>query len=108
MNNVPVFEIYKGLPNFKYIPPKDNWSKLLYHSQSTYKEDANTIVKMKIIKNFSFGRFNQLEEVKRANPLKDVYGELFEGDIIKCNRLIADYLEGSNEEGKIVAKKIGE
>lgn len=108
MNNVPVNEIYKGISKFKYTPPKDNWSHLLYHSKSNYKEFANTIVTMEVVKNCSFGRFNQLETIRRANILKDIYGELFKGDIIKCNRLIADYLEGSNEEGKVVARTIGE
>ena len=108
MNNIPINEIYKGLPAFKYEAPKDNWDKILLKSKSTYKEECNTIEELEIIKDFSFGRFEQLKSILRKNKLKDIPGQLFVGDIIKCNKIIADYLTGDNEKNKIVAKKIKE
>lgn len=108
MTNIPIEEIYKGLPSFKYKPPKDNWDKLLFKSKSNYKEECNTIEELEVIKDFSFGRFNQLISVLRANKSKDIPGQLFVGDIIKCDKMIADCLTGDNERNKIVAKKIKE
>lgn len=104
MNNVPIDEIYKGLPKFKYIPPKDNWNNLLFPSKSNYKKQLNQLEELEVIKDFSFGRFYEINKIIRNNPLKDVNGQLFEKDIIICNKLLADYFMGNNEQGKIVAK----
>ena len=29
MSDIPIEEIYKGLPSFKYTPPKSDWDKYL-------------------------------------------------------------------------------
>lgn len=104
MNNVPVEEICKGLPKFKYTPPKDNWNNLLFYGKSNYKEQINQLEELEIIKDFSFRRFNEINKIIRNNPLKNIDGHLFEKDIIICNKILADYFMGNNELGKIVAK----
>lgn len=41
LNNVPVEEIYKGLPKFEYTPLEDNWDKLLAKGKSTYSKEKS-------------------------------------------------------------------
>ena len=52
LDNVPIKEIYKGLPSFTYTPKKDNWDKFLAPGESVYKKELNTMVKVKCIKNY--------------------------------------------------------
>lgn len=52
LTNVPIKEIYKGLPKFKYTPKKDNWKEFLIESKSTYKEE-NEMYKVKSRINFT-------------------------------------------------------
>lgn len=106
MENVPIKEIYKGLPPFKYQPPKDNWKKLLYPGKNHYKEEFNRTKKIEVIKDFSYSRTYEIDKIIRANPLKDVEGQFFVGDILICNGVTADYFLGNNEYSKIVAKEI--
>ena len=49
LNNVPIKEIYKGLPKFEYEPKADSWDKLLAKGESTYKKDLKTMVSVKAI-----------------------------------------------------------
>ena len=49
LDDVPIEEIYKGLPKFKYKPPKDEWNKYLAKGKSTYNPDDKTLVKIKPI-----------------------------------------------------------
>ena len=49
LNNVPIKEIYKGLPKFEYKPKADSWGKLLAKGESTYKKDLKTMVSVKAI-----------------------------------------------------------
>lgn len=46
LKNVPIDKIVKGLPEFEYTPPKDNYDKLL-NGTSDYKKLKNTKVKVK-------------------------------------------------------------
>ena len=41
LSNVPIDEIYKGLPEFKYTPKKDTWDKILAKGKSTYEEEKS-------------------------------------------------------------------
>ena len=108
MNNVPIDEIYKGLPKFKYTPPKDNWDKFLTKEKNNYKEEFSKIVELEVIKDFSLGRFDELIDLKRYNILKDVKGFLYVRDTFKCNKILADELLGDNPKGIPLVKKIGE
>ena len=49
LNNVPIKEIYKGLPKFEYKPKADSWGKLLVKGESSYKKDLKTMVSVKCI-----------------------------------------------------------
>lgn len=47
MKNVPIKEIYKGLPKFTYTPFEDNWDKIFAKGESQYKKDLATTVKVR-------------------------------------------------------------
>lgn len=49
LNNVPIKEIYKGLPKFEYKPKADSWGKLLAKGESKYKKDLKTMISVKAI-----------------------------------------------------------
>ncbi len=108
MDDIPVDEIYKGLPEFKYKILEDNWNKYLTKEKSNYKEEFNQTVKLEVIKDFSLGRFDELIDLKRYDILKNINGHLFVRDTFKCNKILADELLGENPKGKILVKKIGE
>lgn len=69
MNNVPLKEIYKGLPSFKYEAPKDNWDKLLEKGKSTYQKDLKTMVLVKCIQNYNDIELNELKTIN-SKPYK--------------------------------------
>ena len=50
MSNIPVKEIYKGLPKFTYTINKDRWDELLAKGDSTYEAYLNTPVRIKTLK----------------------------------------------------------
>lgn len=49
MSDIPIKEIYKGLPKFTYTPRKDDWKKFLAEGESTYKEWLKTPVRIKTL-----------------------------------------------------------
>lgn len=66
MSNVDIDKIVKGLPPFKYTPPKSNWGKYL-DNNSNY--NPNELVKVKILK----PRIHLIEEqkvVKRGDEIE--------------------------------------
>lgn len=69
MKNVPIKEIYKGLPKFKYEPKKDNWDKLLAKGKSTYQKDLKTMVLVKCISDYFDIELKQLK-TKDSKPYK--------------------------------------
>ena len=77
MANIPVDEIYKGLPKFKYETPKDKWGELLAKGGSTYQEDLKRIVEVECIKRYSDIELGKLKKV---------------GDKYSVNTVRADYL----------------
>lgn len=78
MTNIPVNEIYKGLPKFKYEPPKDKWGELLAEGESTYQEDLKRIVEVECIK-----RYNDIElgEIKKV-------GEKYKVNAVRADNLV--------------------
>jgi len=58
------------------------------------------MVKVKVIDNFSLGKFNELKNIVRANPNQDLEGRLFKGDIFECTEEMAEYLTKTNAQGK--------
>lgn len=78
INDIPIKEIYKGIPKFEYVAKKDTWNKYLEKGENTYKEDLNTIVKIKCIKNYFDIELNKLVTTK--------------DDPFEVNKIRADYL----------------
>lgn len=58
------------------------------------------MVKVKVIDNFSLGKFNELKNIVRANPNQDLEGRLFKGDIFECTEEMTEYLTKTNAQGK--------
>lgn len=56
-----IFE--KKVTKFEYTPPKDEWNKILVKDKSTYKEEQEKIVKVKVIKSYY-----DMELEKNLNP----------------------------------------
>lgn len=79
MKEIPVEEIYKGLPKFKYEPPKDRYGELLAKGKSDYQELLNTIVEVECIKKYTDIQLNELKmpgnkykvNIVRAEELAD-------------------------------------
>lgn len=49
MSNIPVEEIYRGLPKFSYTPKQDRWGELLAPGESTYDPDDDDRVPVQCI-----------------------------------------------------------
>ena len=45
MSRIPVEEIYKGLPKFKWTPPESHYEKVLAKGKSTWEKELKRIVK---------------------------------------------------------------
>ena len=75
MSNIDIDKIKKGLPPFKYTPPKSNWSKYLDNNR---EYDPNELVEVKVLKTYI-----DIELGKK----------LFKGNIEKMTRLRASYIE---------------
>lgn len=63
---------------------------------------GNFMVKVEVIKEFTLGEFDKLENIKRKS--KEEKGKLFVGDVFECTKGMCDYLTGKNMEGKVVVK----
>lgn len=57
------------------------------------------MIKVKVIENFSFGRYNEVENVIKVNG-KGISNYFEKGDIFDCQKDIADYLIKTNKFGK--------
>ena len=77
MSDLPIKQIYKGLPKFEYKPKDDNWDKLLAKGESQYKKDLNTRVEVECIK-----QYFDLEYGKIMNE-----GDVYTKSVIKTEEL---------------------
>lgn len=50
MSDIPIKEIYKGLPKFTYAPHKDDWKKFLAEGESNYNEWRKKPVRIKTLR----------------------------------------------------------
>lgn len=64
------------------------------------------MLKVKAIKEFTLGKFNELKNIERANPTKNENGKLYENDIFECDNSMADYLMGQNPVKEVVVEII--
>ena len=62
------------------------------------------MIKVKVIENFTLGKFNELTNIVRKS--KDEDGSLFVGDIFECTQEMADYLTGNNKEKRAFVEVI--
>ena len=95
IQNVPKFE-------FKQLP--DSYSKILFKSKSHYN-DTKYFKKVIAIEDFSFSKFNKIQNLIRADINKSDYGWIYKGDIFECNEKIFLYLTGNNYKKKVVVKE---
>lgn len=58
------------------------------------------MIKVKVIENFSLGKFKELKNIVRNNPKQDLDGRLFKGDIFECDEEMVEYLTKTNAQGK--------
>lgn len=80
MENIPVDEIYSGLPKFKYTVLKDSWNKLLKPGNSVYDpniENINT-VKVQCVQKYYDMKLNKVIHV----------GNILEMDVQRASYLI--------------------
>lgn len=64
------------------------------------------MVKVKVIDNFTLGKFDELKNIVRANPSRDVQGGLFQNDTFECTEDMAEYLTKTNAQGKAFVEVI--
>lgn len=58
------------------------------------------MIKVKVIENFSLGKFNELKNIVRANPRQELEGRLFKGDTFECDEEMVKYLTKTNAQGR--------
>lgn len=71
MNNIPIQEIYKGLPRFEYSAPEDKWYEILAKGKGTYQKELETMIPVIIIKSYhdlEMGRKVKKREEIRVSP----------------------------------------
>ena len=52
MSEIPIDDIYKGVPEFQYRAPKDTWRDIFAPGKSQYQEDMKTMVEVEAIKHY--------------------------------------------------------
>lgn len=62
-----------------------------------YIEGGLKMVKVKVVREFTLGRFDELKNLVRNNPDRNEDGRLYEKDEFECNQIMADYLTGENK-----------
>ena len=64
------------------------------------------MIRLEIIEEVEAGRFNEIKDLIRKNPLNAKEGTLYKGDIFLANKDLADYFLGDNRMNKEFAKVI--
>lgn len=77
MSDLPLDEIYKGLPKFSYKPVEDRWGEILADVDSTYKKDLETMVKIAVTKEYYDLQLNR---------------KCLVNDVITVNKVRAEYI----------------
>lgn len=72
---------------------------------SNFKEEKNIMVKVQVIKDFTFGGFDDIEgTLIRANQQGNVRGRLYTNDTFECEEETSRYLTGYNPAKEVVVK----
>ena len=86
MSDIPIEDIYRGLPKFEYIPKKDTWENILKEGKSTYKEEKEMKVLVKCIKRY----IDTQQKDKDGNYITiTTENEPFVVDAIRAEELVA-------------------
>lgn len=91
MSNVDVEKIYNTKLDFKYTPPKDTWGDELVKGKKEYKRNK-ALNTLQATENFTYTRFNELQDIIRYNPVGNKEGTICEGDIFDCDDEIMNFL----------------
>lgn len=104
-----VAERMKTPLKFEFTKIEDGYNDILFKSKSKYKEEKLKMKKLEVSQQFTLGRFNEIENIDRVNPLQDKKNVLYVGDVFECEEDLARYLlNAKNSEGNPVVKEIKE
>lgn len=98
----------KNVPKFKFKQLEDSYKNILASSSSFYEKDLLEFYQVEALKDFSFGEWDSIKNIKRQNLKNNEYGFIYKGDVFECNRINKDYLTGENATGKVVVKVLKE
>lgn len=88
--------IYNYTPINDYTTDVDSIDDVL-KIENYLKLGGINMVKAKAIMDFTLGKFDELENLERANPVNDDKGSLYLGDTFECTEEMAAYLCGGND-----------
>ena len=101
MQDIPIQEIYKGLPRFKYTPKPDDWMDILAPGESTYEKDKNAPVTVECTKTYYDTELKRrvFKGEKYEATLVRSYA-LIDADVAKLISLKEDVSYGSQENNQ--------
>lgn len=104
-----VAERMKTPLKFVFNKIEDGYKVILAKSKSNYKEEKIKMRKLEVLAQFTLGRFDEIENIDRVNPLQDKKNVLYVGDVFECEEDLARYLLNAKDlEGNPVVKEIRE
>ena len=62
------------------------------------------MIKVRVIEDFTLGKFNELKNIKRANFNKKEDGHLYVDDVFECSEEMAQYLMEKNAKNRAFVK----
>lgn len=77
MSDIPIDEIYKGLPPFEYKPKEDRWGEILAKGANSYEKDMKTVVEIVVTNDYFDLQLNK---------------KVFKGDVITVSKVRAEYI----------------
>lgn len=64
------------------------------------------MIKVRVIEDFTLGKFNELKNIKRANFNKREDGHLYVDDVFECSEEMAQYLIEKNAKNRAFVKVV--
>ena len=96
----------KNVPKFKFNKLEDKYGEIFTKTKSHYKQELDSFYLVESIKNFSFGDFNKIRNLKRKNGYDNKDGFIYLGDTFECDTLMMEYLTGDNDTNTMAVKVI--